>query len=235
MDVKIQAKAYGTGAPVLGPLQFTLRDRAFAVLFGPSGCGKSTLLNIIAGLDPAFDGAVSGVSGAVGYVFQEPRLLPWLSVADNLRVVLDDPAPAEHRIETLLREMELWEDRGKFANRLSLGMARRVALARALVVEPSLLLMDEPFVSLDEPTAVRLRLLLRRVVDRLGLRCLFVTHNIHEAVQLADRILFIAGAPAGLVADVPVTLPTDRRSGDDVANFVKTVLAQEPSVRPLLT
>ncbi|MGC8469213.1 MAG: ABC transporter ATP-binding protein, partial [Acetobacteraceae bacterium] len=151
-------------AAVLERIEFAVGGGEFCVLLGPSGCGKTTLLNIIAGLDRDFEGEVR-IPGAVagraraGCVFQTPRLLPWLTVADNLRLVLP-PEADERAALALLEAMELGPVRDLYPNRLSGGMQRRVALARAFAIRPPLLLLDEPFVSLDGPTADRLRGLL---------------------------------------------------------------------------
>jgi ABC-type nitrate/sulfonate/bicarbonate transport system ATPase subunit len=206
--------AVGDAPPklVIQDLTLELRPQGFLVLFGASGCGKTTLLNLIAGLDRDYQGEVALPEPArIGYVFQEPRLLPWLTVEDNLRLVLaDDPASAT-RIEAWLAEMGLADVRAVYPSRLSLGMARRVALARAFIIQPTLLLMDEPFVSLDEPTAERLRRLLLDTLRAHPATVVFVTHNLREAIMLADRIALLTPAPAQLQAIVEVPLaPVER-------------------------
>ena len=176
-------------------------------IIGPSGCGKTTLLNIVAGLVTGFTGRLELAPGTrLGYVFQEPRLLPWRTVADNLRLVLPEDGDTAARIAAALAEVELEGAAEVYASRLSLGMARRAALARAFAVRPSLLLLDEPFVSLDEPTAHRLRLLLLELLERHGATALFVTHSLSEAIMLADRLLFLTASPGQLldVRDVPL-------------------------------
>jgi ABC-type nitrate/sulfonate/bicarbonate transport system ATPase subunit len=188
---------------------------SFTALFGPSGCGKTTALNLLAGLDRDFEGEVSRPEPSrIAYIFQEPRLLPWRTVEDNLRLVLDEPDEAA--IETWLRAMELADVRKVFPTRLSLGMARRVALARAFVIRPTLLLMDEPFVSLDEPTAQRLRLLLLETLRDHPATVVFVTHNLREAIMLASRIVLLAPAPTRVVREIEVPLMPEARQ-DDVA------------------
>jgi ABC-type nitrate/sulfonate/bicarbonate transport system ATPase subunit len=191
----------------LANVRLVVRPGERLAVVGPSGCGKTTLLNIIAGLVPGFDGRLELRPGTrLAYVFQEPRLLPWRTVEDNLRLVLPaDPDPAP-RVAAALAEVGLEAAARVFASRLSLGMARRTALARAFVVEPSLLLLDEPFVSLDEPTAQRLRGLLLDLLRRHGTTALFVTHSLFEAVMLADRILFLTASPGRTLGfrDVPL-------------------------------
>ena len=193
-------------------LALDLEPDGFLALFGPSGCGKTTLLNLIAGLDEDFEGEVLLPAGArIGYMFQEPRLLPWLTVEDNLRLVLPDAPGREPAIDGWLAEMGLADVRAVFPTRLSLGMARRVALARAFIIEPTVLLMDEPFVSLDEPTAERLRRLLLETLRAHPATVVFVTHNLREAIMLADRIALLTPAPTRVLEILEVPLaPAER-------------------------
>ncbi len=221
LSVEIRRKSYPAvgDAPeklVLRGLRFTVGSGETVVVTGPSGCGKTTLLNIIAGLERDFEGRIERRAGTrIGYVFQEPRLLPWRTVEDNLRLVLEgEAAVVDRRIDHALGEVGLEGVRKVYASHLSLGMARRVAIARAFVVEPTLLLMDEPFVSLDEPTAVRLRRLLLELLERHATTTIFVTHNIREAIMLADRILFLSAAPSSVVSEVPVSLPRSARTDE---------------------
>jgi ABC-type nitrate/sulfonate/bicarbonate transport system ATPase subunit len=202
---------------VLRDVAFRLELSEFVAIVGPSGAGKTTLLNIIAGLDHDFTGTVQLGGGKalaaapIGFVFQEPRLLPWRTVFENIALVL--PRGADPSVITrLLAELGLADAAATYPSRLSLGMARRVALARALVVEPELMLLDEPFVSLDEATARRLRVLLLNLWRRMPCGIILVTHDLREAVELADRILLFSAAPGRLIADVAVTLPRDRRN-----------------------
>jgi ABC-type nitrate/sulfonate/bicarbonate transport system ATPase subunit len=197
---------------VVENLALKVPPNGFVALFGPSGCGKTTLLNLVAGLDPDFEGEIRLPGPArVSYVFQEPRLLPWLTVEDNLKLVLSDERDSDARIDAWLAEMGLADVRAVFPNRLSLGMARRVALARAFIIQPTLLLMDEPFVSLDEPTADRLRRLLLETLRTHPATVLFVTHNLREAITLADRIALLSPTPARVVREVEVPLALERR------------------------
>jgi ABC-type nitrate/sulfonate/bicarbonate transport system ATPase subunit len=205
-------------------------------LIGPSGCGKTTLLNIVAGLDAAYSGRLDlAPSTRLAYVFQEPRLLPWRTVEDNLRLVLPGtPDPAE-RIGAGLAEVGLGTARHVYASRLSLGMARRAGLARAFVVEPSLLLLDEPFVSLDEPTAHRLRLLLLDLLARHGTTALFVTHSLHEAIMVADRLLFLSASPGRVLTSCAVPLRREQRRQPRLVDaFRDRLLAENPAVSELL-
>ncbi len=227
LDIEIAEKSYparGDAGPrrVLEGLQLGVPRGEFLCILGPSGCGKTTLLNLIAGLDKDFEGQVawSGPTVAaprIGYVFQEPRLLPWLTVIQNVELVLaeageSDPAFLEH----LLEVAGLVEFRDVHPQRLSLGLARRAALVRAFAIKPDLLLMDEPFVSLDRPTAERLRSLLIRIWAERPTTVVFVTHDLDEALQLADRIVQLSASPASVVADLKVPLPREAR-GDRAA------------------
>jgi NitT/TauT family transport system ATP-binding protein len=213
---------------VIENLSLEVPPRGFTALFGPSGCGKSTLLNLVAGLDPDFTGEVVLPEPArIGYAFQEPRLLPWLTVEDNLRLVLADAAESEAKIDVWLDEMGLADVRMVFPTRLSLGMARRVALARAFVIEPTLLLMDEPFVSLDEPTAERLRRLLLTTLSAHPATVLFVTHNLREAITLADRIALLAPAPTRVLREIEVPIPRARRFDPAAIEACRAALADE--------
>lgn len=222
MDVRIDRKRFadpssGIERLVLADVRLELFHGELVAVIGPSGCGKSTLLHLIAGLDPAFDGQIrwadttTGTRPRLGYVFQNPRLLPWLDVRANVVIGLEDPAGQAARVDELLAAMDLAEFGHFHPNRLSLGMQRRAALARAFVIEPHLLLMDEPFVSLDAPTADQLRRLLLAVWGRQRSTVLFVTHDLREATMLADRILFLSTCPATIVREVPVDIAREDR------------------------
>ena len=222
LEIEIAEKRYpardGAGPrQVLKDLRLGVPRGEFLCILGPSGCGKTTLLNLVAGLDRDFEGRV-GWSGPAapaprtGYVFQEPRLLPWLTVMQNIELVLSeagggDPAFLDH----LLEVAGLVEFRDAYPQRLSLGLARRAALVRAFAIKPDLLLMDEPFVSLDRPTAERLRRLLIRIWGERPTTVIFVTHSLGEALQLADRIVQLSASPAAVVTDVKVPLPRQAR------------------------
>jgi ABC-type nitrate/sulfonate/bicarbonate transport system ATPase subunit len=222
--------AVGDAPPklVIENLTLEVPPNGFMALFGPSGCGKSTLLNLVAGLDPDFTGEVALPEPTrIGYVFQEPRLLPWLTVEDNLKLVLADDPQSEAKIDSWLAEMGLADVRAVFPTRLSLGMARRVALARAFIIQPTLLLMDEPFVSLDEPTAERLRRLLLGTLSAHPATVLFVTHNLREAITLADRIALLAPAPTRVVREVEVPLAPEQRFDAAAIERCRAALAND--------
>ncbi len=199
---------------VLGGVELTVERGSFVVLTGPSGCGKSTLLNIVAGLDTDYQGNVTfgADTGKLSFMFQTPRLLPWRTVEENVSLVLDeDCKDAEERVAAILARVGLSEAANAYPERLSLGMQRRAALARAFVIEPDVLLMDEPFVSLDDPSADSLRALLIELWNRRPTTVLFVTHDRIEAVMLATRLIRLGGRPARIVQDSGVDLSPDER------------------------
>ncbi len=215
LEVAIRRKAYrqdGREVTALTDLVFAVPAGQLACIVGPSGCGKTTLLSIVAGLDRAFEGSVRGpaAAGRLGMVFQTPRLMPWLSVRENVRLALEPPPRQEGRAEELLREMQLGALLDAYPAQLSGGQQRRVALARAFVRDPDLLLLDEPFQSLDAPTAQHLRELLLALWARRRPAILFVTHDLREALSLGDRVLFLSAGPGRVVLDLPLDLPRPR-------------------------
>jgi ABC-type nitrate/sulfonate/bicarbonate transport system ATPase subunit len=233
LAVEIARKSFAgpDGAPrlVLRDVAFTMAAGEFVALVGPSGCGKTTLLNLVAGLDRDVAGSVRigdapPEEARIGYVFQQPRLLPWRTVFENVALVLPKPAPPG-AILRLLDEVGLAEARDVYPSRLSLGMARRVAIARALAIAPALLLMDEPFTSLDEATADRLRRLLIELWRARRMTVLLVTHDAREAIELADRILLLSDAPGHLIGDLPIPLTRDRRADRAAIEAVRTAIA----------
>jgi ABC-type nitrate/sulfonate/bicarbonate transport system ATPase subunit len=208
--------ASGDNLHVLGELDFTLGNGEVAALVGPSGCGKTTLLRIIAGLDRDYQGSVRLPAHCrLGMVFQEPRLLPWRSVEANVRLAA--PHAADATLDALFETLGLSAHRGHYPGELSLGLARRVALARAFAVDPDLLVLDEPFVSLDSALAERLRLELVELVARRPVTTLLVTHDVEEAIGLADRLLVMSASPARIVAEVPVMRPRKAHSAEEIA------------------
>jgi NitT/TauT family transport system ATP-binding protein len=231
LEVRIARKAYlavsGAGLEVLRDLVFSLPPGEVAAFVGPSGCGKTTMLRIIAGLDRDYAGTVALPAGTkVAMVFQEPRLLDWRTVEDNVRLVAPEADAAV--LAALFATLELEAHRSHYPGELSLGLARRVALARAFAVEPGLLLLDEPFVSLDAALAARLREELATLVDQRRLTTILVTHDVAEAIQLADRIFLLSARPARIVAEIPVDKPRAARSREDVAAIRSLIAAQLP-------
>ncbi len=219
LEVDITAKTYRNAAgeqqDVLDHIAFTLERGEVGVIVGPSGCGKTTLLRILAGLDHDYQGRVSRPQRArIGMVFQEPRLLPWRSVEQNVRLAAPDIEEA--RLSTLLAALELSDHRSHFPGELSLGLARRVAVARALAVEPDFLILDEPLASLDEALAGRLRGQIAALLESRAMMTLLVTHNLDDAVRLGDRLFLLPARPARILHTVPINLPRSARSEVEV-------------------
>jgi NitT/TauT family transport system ATP-binding protein len=218
--VRIKGKSFraasGGRLHVLGELAISLRNGEVAALVGPSGCGKTTLLRIIVGLDRDFEGSVElPAHGKLGIVFQEPRLLPWRTVEQNVRLAA--PQASDATLDALFATLGLSTHRDHYPGELSLGLARRVALARAFAVEPDLLVLDEPFVSLDAALATRLRTELAELVARRPVTTLLVTHDVAEAIGLADRLFLLSASPARLLADVPIERPRAAHTPEELA------------------
>lgn len=227
IDVRLKrfvAVAQTPPVTALQDLRFDAPAGEFLCLFGPSGCGKTTLLNIVAGLDRDYEGrvllptAADRQRPAIGYVFQTPRLLPWRTVEQNIALVAPDNADI---VDELLRVTGLEDFRHAYPERLSVGMARRVALARAFAVKPDILLLDEPFVSLDEATAERLRTLLLEIWQERPTTVLFVTHDPREAVMLADRIILMTPSPGRVRTVMPIPTARPARAIDPLVQELR--------------
>ena len=237
--IDIARKAFESPPAVaLEGLTLTIGPGEFVAIVGPSGAGKTTLLNIVAGLDRRYEGDVMHAGGGNGsrdpriaYVFQTPRLMPWLTALDNVRLVLpQEPGSAEAAREILV-EVGLAGYEDAYPGQLSGGMRRRVALARAFSVRPALLLMDEPFASLDEPLAWRLRGGLHDLWRHHRPTVLFVTHDLTEALSLADRVVFLSPRPGRVVWEQPVELPRPRERDDPEVERLRTdLLARHPEL-----
>jgi NitT/TauT family transport system ATP-binding protein len=226
LEVSGVSHTYGSGAKAhtaVNDLTFTVEAGQLASIVGPSGCGKSTLLRCIAGLTPPTAGTVSlhgdrvaGVPDDLAVVFQDysRSLFPWLSVQKNVEFPLRwrsiSRAERRARAAEALEQVGLSGVGGKYPWQLSGGMQQRVSIARALASRPSLLLMDEPFASVDAQTRFELEDLTRRVQREQGSTILVVTHDIDESVYLSDRVLVLSKSPASIVADLKVGLPADR-------------------------
>ena len=229
LDIHIQQKRFADKA-VLKDLRLTLQAGEFVAVVGPSGAGKSTLLNLIAGLDQCYQGYLhyqqaplhqNQPACCISFMFQQARLMPWLSALDNVLLVLDNTPEQRQRAIQLLEAVGLQDSLKHFPTQLSGGMQRRVALARAFAVQPQLLLMDEPFISLDAPTAQRLRDVLSNLWQQQQPVVLFVTHQLREALALADRIIFLADHAAPILLEYCVDLPRPRQLEDPVVQALQ--------------
>jgi sulfonate transport system ATP-binding protein len=227
LDVSIARKALRTASgqtrSILHDVDFSLRQGEVCALLGPSGCGKTTLLRIVAGLDADFEGRlVLPTEHKIGMVFQEPRLLPWRSVAQNLRLV---GTSSDNDLAEIVAALRLSRHLDHFPGELSLGLARRVAIARAFAVKPDLLLLDEPFVSLDAALAARLREELLALVLKRKATTLIVTHDVEEAIAIADRILVLSAAPGRLIADRTIEAPRGALTEARIAKLKDAILS----------
>lgn len=238
LDIAIKDKCYANSASVvLKDINFNVQPGEFIAIIGPSGSGKTTLLNMLSGLEDATAQKLLCNSKALndsqeyqlGYVFQQPRLMPWLTVNENIQLVL--PTAQETRIETLLAQVGLAGKGNYYPKQLSGGMQRRVAIARAFAVNPELILLDEPFNSLDAPTAAKLRLLLVNLCKNCGSTVVFVTHDLSEAIYLADRIIFMSNSPSTIIHQVEVDLPKPRKeSGSNELTWQAELMTQYPQI-----
>lgn len=238
LKVAVKEHRYNSRADVvLRDVAIETRAGEIVTLVGPSGAGKSTLLNIIGGLVKPANGSVvftdehnQPVQPTTGYVFQSPRLMPWLSARDNISLVLTGE-DANDTAGQLLERVGLAASADKFSGQLSGGMQRRVALARAFSVRPQLLLMDEPFVSLDLPTAEQLREQMFELWQADKPLVIFVTHDFNEALCVADRVIFFSANPGTPVLEIPVNLPRPRSLDDDnIRQLRRSLLAEYPNI-----
>jgi NitT/TauT family transport system ATP-binding protein len=213
------SKVYGNGPDALlalDQISLTVRAGEFVCLVGASGCGKSTLLSLIAGLDRPSGGRVQLAEGGTpGLMFQDPALYPWLNVAANVELPLRlrgvSRDERRRRGAQLLETVHLGDFAGKRPHELSGGMRQRVALARTLALDAPVLLMDEPFGALDAMTRDLLHDELERIWTERGLTIIFVTHNVREAVRLADRVVLLSSRPGRVVWEQKIDLPRPRR------------------------
>ena len=231
LEVRIDDKRFvgadGRTTEVLRGLAFQAAAGEFTCLLGPSGCGKTTTLRIVLGLDRDYRGHIvlPGSQPTMAMVFQEPRLLPWRTVEENVRLALPD-ATAQRPFDDLFDELGLADMRSRFPGELSLGLARRAALARAFALQPDLLLMDEPFVSLDPPTAAQMRKLVLSVWQARPTTVLMVTHHLREAIELADRLVFLTPRPARVLGEMTIHTPQSRRTSELMVGLIEERLAR---------
>lgn len=210
---------------VLKDINLQIEDGSFVSLIGPSGCGKSTLINIIAGLDQPTEGIVTvdgcevkGTNTDRIMVFQNAALFPWLTVYDNitfgLKNICRNTSEINDKTEDILKKVHLSKYRNYYPYQLSGGMKQRVSIARSLVMNPKILLMDEPFSALDEQTRMLLHEELQQIWMETKKTILFVTHNIREAVKLSNRVIVMGTRPGSIVDDVGIELSYPRESTD---------------------
>src|SRR5712675_327236 len=223
VSLRAVTKVYDNGVMALGPIELDVGKGEFVSLLGPSGCGKSTALRLIAGLSAPTSGVVGVASHAgrarpgqsIGFVFQEPTLMPWTSVRENVRLPLKlahaPAAEASARVSEALTQVGLSEFADAYPRELSGGMKMRVSLARALVTDPDILLMDEPFAALDEITRFRLNNDLLDLWRNLRKTVIFVTHSVFESVYLSHRIVVMTPRPGRVFKELVVDAPYPRR------------------------
>jgi len=239
IQININNKTYPTATkPSIANLQLSLNSNEFICLVGPSGCGKTTLLNIIAGLDNDYDGEIlvgqQHTHPKIGYIFQNPRLLPWRTVRENIELALGEHQSPDV-IDALLEVMQLTQAQHVYPERLSLGMSRRVSIIRAFAIDPEVLLMDEPFVSLDAPTARQVRELLVKLWQQRPHTVLFVTHDLREAIALADRLIFLSASPMQAVSEIIVPIARSERGNElAIESFRQQLLQNRPEIKQLL-
>jgi NitT/TauT family transport system ATP-binding protein len=203
-----------TGVVAIESLDLDVPAGQFLAIIGPSGCGKSTLLRVISGLDRADAGSMTLSDPSIAYVFQDAHLLPWRTVLANVALPLElRGVPKSQRLDSArsaIRHVGLSDAIDRYPAQLSGGMRMRVSLARALVTNPKLLLLDEPFAALDEITRQQLDDQLRQLWRDRGMTVIFVTHSIGEAAFLADRAIVLSRRPARIVLDHKLELPAER-------------------------
>lgn len=222
----------GESLRVLDNVSFEVAHQTFSSILGPSGCGKSTILNLVAGVDRHTSGQIS-ISGRsrIGFVFQQPRLLNWRTVAENVALPIEqelsDRKVRQDLAYKYLSLVGLSGYENYYPLQLSGGMQQRAAIARALVIEPDILLMDEPFSGLDEITARKMRGELTRIWQETGKTILFVTHSISESVFLSQQILIVSKKPATVFKRLAIDIPYPRQYGDARLFEIETNLTRD--------
>jgi NitT/TauT family transport system ATP-binding protein len=222
-------KTFDSGTAALRGFDLTVHDGEFVSLLGPSGCGKSTALRIVAGLSAPSAGTVENLAGdKIGFVFQEPTLMPWADVAANVRLPLElAHVEASAAVGDALARVGLADFAGAYPRELSGGMKMRASIARALVTEPQLLLMDEPFAALDEINRFKLNNDLLGVWQELRRTVIFVTHSVFESVYLSQRIVVMTARPGRVFTEIVIPAPYPRdehfRTSADYAALCRQV------------
>ncbi len=238
ITIHIQEKIYPaphakqTPHHAISELKLHIKAHEFVCLVGPSGCGKTTLLNILAGLDASFKGSIHTDHARepdIAYVFQNPRLLPWHTLRENIELAAPDLQTDV--LDDFLDIMQLTGAQHTYPAHLSLGMSRRAAIIRGFAINPELLLMDEPLVSLDAPTARTVRELLITLWQQRPHTILFVTHDLREAIRLADRLVFLSPPPMQVIHSVPIEKNQTQRNDEFVDQFRQDLVNQHTIIR----
>ena len=226
IDIQIQSKFFDLNK-VLEDIEFTIEDKEFISIIGPSGCGKSTFLNILANLEEDFKGNIEHPFENISFMFQDDRLLPWLTVKENLLLISKTKDLQE--IEKILKLVDLENILEKYPKALSGGMKRRVALVRAFINQPEIILLDEPFTSLDFPTSQELKKEFLKLCNEFNPIVVLVTHDISEAILFSNRIFFLSKNPATLILEYenPNNQSFDIKRIDDIKN---SLLEKYPNI-----
>ena len=238
LDIKIKKKTFLLNQQgkkkenlIFKNLILSIKDGQFVSVFGPSGCGKSTLLNMISGLDKNYDGSVKIENNKktseknISYMFQTPRLFPWLTAIENVKFPIKDNKNSEKIAFDLIKKVGLEKYVNQYVNRLSGGMQRRVAMARAFAPNPKVLLLDEPFISIDSKISESLRKLLIQLWKKNKPTIIFVTHDLDEAIELADRIFFLSNLPSRILLDHDINLARPRNKSNKKFASLKRLLS----------
>ena len=229
LSININQFAFDHDKYVIEHIELTVPEQQLVCIIGPSGCGKSSFLNCVAGLYPNNNAIHVEYPNEkrLAYIFQEPRLLPWLNVYDNIALVTPNEVPEQ--IYQLLADVGLAEHSHCYPSTLSGGMQRRASIARAFAVKPTILLLDEPFVSLDAPTAQQCRDVLLKLAKLHRTTILFVTHDLSEALYLADNVLFLSHRPSRIVHQYQ---PTRSSSIEDnnISEMKAAILQSHPNI-----
>ncbi len=241
LTLKQVTKTYQNGTVALSPIDLSIRSGEFVSLVGPSGCGKSTVLRLAAGLgQPSSGRLIWHQSQQLAFVFQDAALMPWATVLENvylpLRLSGQRRRAARPRIQQAINTVELNGFEQRYPRQLSGGMKMRVSIARALVTDPQVLLMDEPFGALDEMTRSRLNRDLLTLWEQRRWTVLFITHNIYEAVYLSSRVVVMTARPGQIAADIPIQEPYPRsqsfRTSSAFNRYCRQVLAALEQAEP---